>query len=240
MTTLRPALFSLAAVALLSLLSATPTSAHEPHPGVNFLIGIDGVRDCNTRNGDANCAVPPGSTFLVEVQLDRLPKDVANYGGFDIYIEYAGVTPLRDADISVWPDCGFPHSFYGQGFVALGCAMGLPPAGPSTYFGTVATNSFVCERSGSVTLVHGASVRTDLLEKQGYSIHAEGSEARETIKITCGEAPTPTAPAGPGLPSTGQSANDSPFTAGWLMAALLALGGMVLLCMALRVRLSQK
>ena len=88
-----------------------------------------------------------------------------------------------------WPECGFPAKFYGQNFVALGCAMGLPPAGPSTYTGVIATNSFTCSQSGTVSLVHSTS-STDLVETVG-AIHAEGVNTAESLLINCGQGPPP-------------------------------------------------
>jgi hypothetical protein len=204
--------------AAIAAFAISQASAHEPHPGLNFVVGIDGVRGCNTRYGDATCEVPRGATFSLEVHLDRLPDDLPTYGGFDIYLEYDGVRALEDGDTSVWPDCAYPASFYGRpgrfdppSFIALACATGIPPAGPSHYAGIIANNSFVCDAPGHITLAHGgAEGFTDLVESETLAKHSEGPGVRETLSITCGGSftptPTPTAtPSGvPALPATGQ------------------------------------
>jgi hypothetical protein len=228
----------------LAAFATDQASAHEPHPGLNFSISVDGVRDCNTRHGDANCAIPPGETFIVKAHLDALPDDIPSYGGFDILLIYEGVTPLQDADTSVWPDCVFPATYYALDFatfeerpdiVAFGCAIGVPPAGPATYAGTIGKNSFVCHRSGRITLLHNGISATALVEPSasGLGKHSEGQDSRETLNITCSDVlPTRTS-AAPGLPSTGQhpSGTPPPF---WLIASFL--GTALVVACALRLR----
>jgi hypothetical protein len=147
------------------------------------------------------------------VSLDELPDDIPSYGGFDLYVEYAGVTASEDANNDDWGDCGFPAAFNGDGFVGWGCAIGVPPAGPSSWIGAIGSITFTCTQSGSLSLVHGAGDKTDLIEmvaenEEGVSesvIHSEGADVSETITIECGTLPAETpgevtqgTPGGPG------------------------------------------
>ncbi len=188
--------------------------ADEPHDGLGFSIGVRGVAGCNTRASDVACTLPSGQTFIAEVALDSLPDDIPSYGGFDLYIEHAGVTPSDDANSDDWPDCGFPVSFPGDGFIALGCAIGVPPAGPSSYVGPIGSVTFTCSQSGSISLVHGAGDKTDLIESVGEGpdgtsssvTHAEGADESETITIECGQVPAET----PGIVTGGTPGEPGP------------------------------
>lgn len=221
-------------VSLLGGLSLRHASANEPHEGLNFSIGVRGAAGCNTRASDVSCTFPAGRTFVVEVSLDELPDDIPAYGGFDLYAEYAGVAPTEplDANNHDWGDCGFPAAFAGDGFVGWGCAIGPPPAGPSSWIGAIGAVTFTCTTSGSISLVHGAGFRTDLIEMVTENetgelesvIHSEGGNTREALHIACGTVPastpgtgapvstpkntasiaTSTATPPPALPSTGQ------------------------------------
>ncbi len=199
-----------AAVIIISSLAVQHASAHEPHPGLEFSIGVRGVPGCNTRASDVTCTMPVGGTFVLEVGLDALPDDIPSYRGFDLYAEYSGgLTPSQDANNDDWPGCGFPAAFTGDDFVGWGCATGLPPAGPSSWIGPIGTVTFTCSESGSITLVHSAAGKTDLVEAvtdegeggtPGQSIiHTEGSDTQETLTITCGQLPANT----PGVVTTG-------------------------------------
>jgi hypothetical protein len=192
---------------LIAALAAQTASAHEPHDGLNFSIGVRGVAGCNTRASDVSCTLPQGQPFLVEVWLDELPDDIDVYGGFDLYAEFAGVTPGTDANNDDWPDCGFPAAFVGDDFVGWGCAMGLPPAGPSSWVGPIGSVTFTCAQDGSITLVHGNSDQTDLVEppETGLVKHSEGDGEEEKLTIDCGTVPANTpgvvtrgTPGGPG------------------------------------------
>lgn len=196
-------------------LAVRNASAHEPHPGLEFSIGVRGVPGCNTRASDVTCTLPAGQTFVLEVGLDALPNDIPSYEGFDIYLTYAGVTALQDASTDEWPECGFPASSYDRpGVIGFACARGLPPAGPSSYIGPIGTNSFTCSQSGSISLVHSIEGNTDLVQgmvlgpdsdEEVGNNHAEGAGTQETLTITCGQVPAGTpgvvtqgTPGGPG------------------------------------------
>lgn len=191
---------------------AMHAEAHTPHEGLNFTIEAEGSQTgCSTSQGDAVCYVLPGSTFTLDVMLASL-GDIPSYEGYDIVVDYTGLTSADDASSSSWPSCGFPAQFFQPGKVAIGCTIGLPPAGASTYTGVIATNSFTCSNSGTITLHHG-SAYTILTEAVGVQ-HAEATDSRETLNITCGVAPTPTStvPPTPGqptaLPGTGTGGAD--------------------------------
>ena len=208
---------ALAALGLLLLwggLAAQPTRAHEPHPGLQLSIGVRGVNGCNTRASDVTCTLPTDSDFVVEVSLDSLPDDIDTYQGFDISMRYAGVTPKQDGSNDEWPDCGFPAIYYDDpGVIGLGCAMGVPPAGPSSYIGPIGTNTFTCTQSGTIALVHGER-DTDIVERverqpDGTSSainHAEGAGTSEKLTITCGQLPANT----PGVVTVGTPGGPGP------------------------------
>jgi hypothetical protein len=242
------ALAALASLLVLSTLAgAGHASAHEPHPGLQFSIAIEGVPGCDTRESDATCAaVDLGATFQIDVYLDSLPTDISGYGGFDIALEYDGVTPLRDASTDAWPGCGFPASYYDRpGLIGFGCAIGLPPAGPSRYTGLIGTSSFICDRPGSVSLVHGsASGNTDLVESVNLpsgtplpaTTHAEGADTRETININCGAAWYVHSRLHAGLARAGIPPSHGPAVPAWLLPALFAAGLTLIAYSTLRLR----
>ena len=180
-------------------------SAHQPHPGLNFSLAVEGVPDCDTQSGDATCTLASGGVFVLDVFIDPLPGDIPDYGGFDISIRHAGVTVNQDASTDAWPDCGFPVASYDDTDVfRLACAVGVPPASGSHYAGLIATNSFVCAQSGSLSLLHGIS-NTDIVEFEDFSeLHAEDlTTETETLTINCaadGVTPAPTTPR-PGVTS---------------------------------------
>ena len=182
----------LAAVALLAVWAVGSTgraSADEPHPGVNYTMSAGGFSSCNTSQGDAQCYIPPGTTFTLSVTLEPLPSDIPSYEGFDITLEYTGLTSADNASVDSWPDCGFPATGYDPGRVVMGCSVDVKPAPPSTYTGLIGTNDFTCSQSGAITMLHGSGP-TDLLQNVA-SIFSEPGDA-ETLNITCGSPPTPT------------------------------------------------
>lgn len=204
-------------------LGGNTASAHSPHPGLNFWIAVDGVTNCNTKTANASCSLAPGVTFVIGAYLDPLPSDIPNYGGFDVSLRHAGVTPNHDASTNPWPDCAFPAAAYDMAptdtdIVRFACTVGAPPAGPSTYTGLLGTISFVCAQSGSISMVHGAT-ETDLIEFEHIDplhIHGEDPNTTETLTINCvqgGATPIPTtpragsttAPTGTPLPPTEQA-----------------------------------
>jgi len=160
---------------------------------VNFWIAVNGVPGCNTEHGDASCYVSLGVTFVVDVYLDPLQPGVPGYGGFDITLRHAGVIPNHDASTAAWPDCAFPAAAYDEvpdvDVVRFACAVGVPPAGGSTYSGLIGTNSFVCAQSGSISLVPGVE-NTDLVESDNISrIDAEDIHTSDKLTINCALGP---------------------------------------------------
>jgi hypothetical protein len=196
--------------------------AHTPHPGLNFSISAEGQSGCDTSAGDAVCYIAPGTEFTIDVMLGALPSDVPSYEGYDTVINYTGLTSADDATTSMWPDCAFPASFFDAGKVAASCAVGIPPAGPSTYTGVIATNTFTCSESGTITLA--GTLGNTSLDETNALLHSEGAD--ETLNITCGSPPTPTATAAPAiptaLPGTGTAGVDQSGSTGiWLAIAAL-------------------
>jgi hypothetical protein len=172
---------------------ADPASAHSPHPGLDFSLGIDTNGDmtpeCGTNIGQpSKCVATQGATMRAIVYLNSI-ADIPEYGGFDLYLGYAGVSSQDNPDSSIWPDCFTQANKVGNpGFVVWGCAIGpLQPV--STYTGPVGTNDFTCTTSGTVSLIHGYPGYTDLVEQMTLDIHDEGFGATETLAINCVEPP---------------------------------------------------
>jgi hypothetical protein len=171
--------------------SASAQTEAEPHSDLEFVIGIEGIDLCNTRNGDVSCRVGSGANFTLNVSLDQLPAGISEYGGFDIVMNSQGVTPTGEPSTDAWPDCAFaavaPLDQLPAGMVAFGCAMGVPPAGPSSYLGLIGTATFTCAQSGSITLVHGSG-NTGIVLASDLSAHSEDTDG-ETINVECGQVP---------------------------------------------------
>src|SRR3990172_4008467 len=140
------ALAALAAVLLLSWGDGGDTRVAAdttPVPGKNLdfslVVDVDsnGTDDCDTRASTggipAKCPVPPSAAFTLKVYLDSLPNKIdlptppntptsgEGYNTFDLHVTYAGVTSKDNPSTSAWPDCDFPVSTTGPGFVRWGC-----------------------------------------------------------------------------------------------------------------------
>jgi hypothetical protein len=220
------ALLAIAALLLIAVAQTASPAFAEPHPGLNFTASVPGYAGCNTSQGDAQCYIPPGTTFTVNVTLDPLPSDIPSYQGFDIKMSYTGLTSADNASTASWPDCGYPASYFEAGLVNMGCAVGLPPAGPSTYTGLVGTNDFTCSQSGAITLLHGDG-NTDLIQDTVVVLGEVGPS--EILNITCGSPPTattvPTATPLPRLTASGSAGSlsqaDNHAMAQWLLIGSL-------------------
>jgi hypothetical protein len=171
--------------------------------GVNLWIAVAGMPACSTEHGDATCTIVPGSTFVIDAYADNMGLP---YDGFDIALQHVGVVPNHDADTSAWPDCAFPAAAYDEipnpTTIAFGCAIGVPPAGPSNYRGLIGAVSFVCAESGHITMLHlpnPQSPSTDLVD-DNIQEHVEALDFGETLTINCGP---------PTLPSTGTGAGNN-------------------------------
>lgn len=236
------ALWGALLVALL-LLGTTAGAASRvfarPHPGLNFSVSVPGYPGCDTSQGDAQCYIPPGTSFTANVTLDPLPSDIPSYQGYDIKLQYTGLTSADNASTAMWPACAYPATYYQPGLVNMACTIGVPPAGPSSYSGLVGTNDFTCAQSGTLSLLHGDG-NTDLQGDVGI-VYSEPGPA-ETLNITCGSPPTPTPPATatplPGLTSAGSGGGLDAGEGGagqWLViGSLLGLAAMSLVVLSWR------
>jgi len=215
----------LAAATLLAVwaLGGAGQASAEPLPGVNYTMSAGGFAGCNTSQGDAQCFMPPGTVFTLSITLEPLPSDIPSYQGFDITLEYTGLTSADNASVESWPDCAYPATGYDPGRVVMGCAIDVEPAPPSTYVGLMGTNDFTCSQSGSITMHRGGGY-TDVIQDVAH-VYSEPGDA-ETLNITCGSPPTPTPL--PTLVSSGSGGafdqSGSSGTGLWLaVGALLAL-----------------
>jgi hypothetical protein len=216
------ALLAVAALLLISIAQTASPAFAEPHPGLNFTASVPGYPGCNTSQGDAQCYIPPGTTFTVNVTLDPLPSDIPSYRGYDIKMSYTGLTSADNASTAMWPDCGYPATYFEAGLVNMGCAVGLPPAGPSTYSGLVGTNDFTCSQSGAITLLQGDG-DTDLNQDIGMVFSEAGTG--EVLNITCGSPAVSTATPLPRLTASGSAGSlsqaDNHAVAQWLFIGSL-------------------
>jgi hypothetical protein len=200
----------LAAIVIALASGGGKTEAHSPHPGLDFSIGIDTNGDnsdnCGTKPAQpTNCYLPAGSTFTLSVYLNSL-GGVPGYKGFDIGVYYTGVSSKYLLDANPWPDCVFeafgPHPGVPADAEGWGCAIGVPPAQPSTYTGRIGTAVFNCTNDGTITLRHHDGVTPPLLPSHSaYTrivedvfssgdgvvllAHAEGQDTTETLTIHC-------------------------------------------------------
>ncbi len=168
--------------------TATPRPA-PPQTGLDFSLSIDanddGLADCGTASGQpTECNMLLDSRFHAIVALHALPPDLREYAGIDSNIAFAGVTSEHKSDI-LWPDCGFPATFFAADFLAFGCAA--PVGGvTSSYVGPIGQSLFVCNASGSITLQHGSG-NTALVTEN--AVMYEAPSGGEQLVINCGDTP---------------------------------------------------
>lgn len=168
--------------------TATPRPA-PPQTGLDFSLSIDsdanGLADCGTRTGEKSaCDMASGTQFKASVNVLALSPGLTNYGGFDASIAFAGVASEHKSDV-LWPDCGFPATYYDREFLAFGCVLPVGVA-TSSYVGPIGQTLFICAASGSITLEHGSG-NTAILRNDGISIN-EAPSGGEQLTINCGEA----------------------------------------------------
>ncbi len=139
---------------------ANHARADQPHPGLQFHIGVDtngdNVDDCSTvGNVPGFCGVPQGNTFVVNAYLDS-KGTLPNYDGVTVWEDYTGVTSkgVTNSDADPWPDCALTGIVALPGYTAVGCAIGVG-APSSTYTGKVTTATYTCTADGTITLNHG-------------------------------------------------------------------------------------
>ncbi len=204
---------TLAAIVLVSAWAGFgPAAADAQDAGPQYSIAVAGVPGCDTTNGDAVCDLAPGSTFVVDLTLESLPSNVPQYTGIDVRLAHSGVTPQGVPSFDPWPDCAFPVELVQADDLRFGCATGIPPAGPSSYTGLVATVTFSCRQSGTIGLVHGKR-DTGVTDEMGV-VYVESEDATETLTINCaagGAMPlTPTRPKDRGPTTTAAGTIEEP------------------------------
>ncbi|MEX0786130.1 MAG: flexitail domain-containing putative surface protein, partial [Dehalococcoidia bacterium] len=189
--------------------SGTPTPAPPTAaPGLSFYLAVDAdgntTNDCNTNTGPTHCFVDPEDEFDLKVYLSSVPF---SYTGLDFFVNHTGVTSNFSPD-TVWPSCIAEVSFYFPIATSWGCVSGVaPPVPTSSFTGLVGTNSFTCDESGSVSLVHGVHDTTVLVNSNLKLV--EGTGSSETLDITCGD-PTATPTPVPTVPLLGNGPGDGP------------------------------
>lgn len=184
--------------------------AQNPAPGLNFTISVAGVPGCETTNGDKTCVIAVGSAFTLNFNLNHLPNGVARYLGYDADLTYSGVQPQGDPNTDAWPDCAFPATGPAQGGnLTFACATGVPPAGPSSYTGTIATVAFTCAQPGSIVLNNGDG-QTDLDNESNELLYE--ATATETLTINCSSGPGAVTPVPAGTTASGPTATRLPPT----------------------------
>jgi hypothetical protein len=161
-----------------------------PKGALDFSLGVDTngdtTDDCGTGVGQLTiCSLAPGSTFTVNVYLNNL-GGIPRYGGYDLYLAYAGIGSKENPDANVWPDCTY-EAFAPvlAGRMAWGCVIDLLAGRGSTYTGIVGTTSFNCTHDGSVTMIHGAGGFTDLVQWPEPISYGESAGSTESLTIHC-------------------------------------------------------
>ncbi len=171
-----------------------PTPTPRPAPpqtGLDFSISVDtngdGLPDCGTASDQTStCDVGAQEQFRVTLNLHALPPDLGEYIGFEGRFAFAGVTSDNKADV-VWPDCGFPATYYAGDFVAFGCAA--PVGGVlSSHVGALGTSLFSCSASGSITLVLDGLESTGIID-YNFRTYYEVDAGSEQLEIDCGDTP---------------------------------------------------
>jgi len=184
------AFIAIAVIVLTTRSGGGPAQADAPHPGLDFSIGADvnadGVDDCDTSGGPAECQADSGS-FQLTVRLREL-GGLSNYKGIRMVMDPVGVYFKRSPTV-LWPDCDHTPSGFGeQPYLAFGCEnLG---SGTSSFVGPVGQVTMHCtDPEASVELVHGVDVYGTRVTDEAHQAHAE--QGSETLTISCGATPTP-------------------------------------------------
>ncbi len=157
--------------------------------GLNFTLHVGAT--CDTSAGAQKCQLDPGETFPVTVTLDDISGiGGAAYDALAVTIQFTGVTSNERLDMQPpdnWPGCVFEATAFAPTFENVGCTIGIG-ADHSTYTGTIATGSFTCAASGTMSLSHNAA-DTLVIDANGLTLFEDGTDE---LTINCGAAPTPT------------------------------------------------
>jgi hypothetical protein len=178
-------------------------------PGLDFSMGIDVDGDTNDDCANSGptaktCSIPADARFQLRLYLNSLPDGFSSYEAFDLVLVRFGVTSVIEAGLPVadanpWPACVFeaispPSPPISPNVLGLGCVIGLPPAGPSSYTGLIATADFLCTESGQVAMVHHRYGWTALLPSIIAGYQAEANWKLESLAIECKESLPPPVP----------------------------------------------
>jgi hypothetical protein len=121
-----------------------------------------------------------------------MPPTESDYGGYDAFVNYAGVVPTGLVDFAPWPDCDINASGTSSTVFIWGCNIG-PLMPQSTYLGLMSAATFTCDTNGTLTLTHGVGETT--LVASGTSLPVQYHESPgtpETLDISCNAVATPT------------------------------------------------
>jgi hypothetical protein len=158
---------------------------------VEFTLHAGGASTAGDEKEAVNLFV--GVPFQVAVSLDAVPFD---YSALAVTVNYSGALEGQfENDDKAGPDVVWPHCVLEApappipGFLNAGCAIGLPPAGPSTFTGDVWTAEITCaqEGSGTLSLNHGKA-DTLVVSEGNAPFHEAGPDI---INVSCVEEPPP-------------------------------------------------
>ncbi|MGH7484152.1 MAG: hypothetical protein ACREMY_00935, partial [bacterium] len=202
---------------------ATGTQTGTPHNALDFSLGAN--TDSKTGTGDqrtnghgsprgddcvsysklfitatpvatSTCHVGASVNFTVSAYLNSL-GGIANYQGFDILLNYTGVTlvSVDKTTGSNWSSCGIPvTSTPAASSILEGCVVNAgTPA--SSYTGRIANMTFNCAANGSITLIHGlggTDIAQPVTPTPANENHGEAEGTSESLTIACDATPTPT------------------------------------------------
>jgi len=198
----------LAALAVAAvLLGMNLGSSHNASADSGHAVGLEyslaapaGGGTCDSApDGAGVCVITQGSNFVTEVTL----SDISGLGNAAyvanavtwVVSNQADIVPKFDAT-ATWPECVFLAPAPPPN-INVGCSVGVAPAPQSsTFTGVVATASFNCINSGTISLLHGPS-DTLITDTKNVSHDELGPDS---LTVTCAEAtftPLPTATSTP-------------------------------------------
>ena len=176
----------LAAAGLLAGLLSSPGApgASAGGPALDFSIGVNpygltaGDACDSSGSPTAVCSIQIGDAFSVSFYLHQFPEEASgSYDSYDWYLDFSGVT-ANSVDFDPWPDCYISIYSLTSSSVSVACIANTT----STYAGKLATVTFTCTSTGTITMQHGAGETQ--LHDAGASL-SEGDAASESLSINC-------------------------------------------------------